>query len=64
MRTLLAFAFAMLPLVAVADTSACYTITDPDARAYCRARIQKDPSTCYAIQDSAKRAVCLAEVRR
>jgi len=47
-----------------ADAGACYTISDPDARAWCRARAHQDASACYAIRRPDLRAQCRAEVRR
>lgn len=47
-----------------ADSSACYSIGDADARTYCLARIHKEPSLCYAIQKPDARALCLAETRK
>lgn len=49
------------------DTAAagtCYTISDPDARNYCRAKARHDSSTCYAIQRQDLRAMCLSETRK
>lgn len=47
-----------------ADASSCYSISDPEARAWCRAKAHNDSSACYSIQRSDLRAQCLAEVRR
>lgn len=47
-----------------ADAGACYSVDDPDARAYCLARAHGNPGRCYAVQDSALRSMCLAELRR
>lgn len=65
-------AMALMPNVMVAaaradDTAAagaCYTISDPDARNYCRAKARHDSSTCYAIQRQDLRAMCLSETRK
>lgn len=46
------------------DASACYAITDGDARTYCLARAHRDASQCYAIQRPDLRAQCRAEVRK
>lgn len=54
--------------IALADDTAaagtCYTISDPDARDYCRAKARHDSSTCYAIQRQDLRAMCLSETRK
>lgn len=49
--------------VHAADSSACYSIANPDARAYCLAKAQRSASGCYSIQSGDLRAQCLAEVR-
>lgn len=46
------------------QTSACYNITDSDARGFCIARVRRDVSQCYNIQRGGLRSMCLAEVRR
>lgn len=64
------FLLALLPLTApaLADTAAsagqCYTITDSDYRALCRAEAHKEPGMCYSIQRNDLRAECLAENHR
>lgn len=54
--------------IALADDTAaagaCYTINDPDARNYCRAKARHEPSTCYAIQRQDLRSMCLSETRK
>lgn len=47
-----------------ARASACYNISDADARAACLARAHRDPGRCYGVQRSDLRAQCLAEVRQ
>lgn len=47
-----------------ADASGCYSIGDPEIRAWCRAKAHRDSSACYSIQRSDLRAQCLADVRR
>jgi len=64
MRTLLAAAIVLTATQAVADSSTCYSIGDPNARTYCLARERKDPSACYSITNPDLRSMCLAEVRR
>jgi hypothetical protein len=44
--------------------SACYSISDADARAACLARVYSSPSQCYSVRDADKRAECLAETRK
>ena len=48
---------------ALANDGSCYTVADPDARAYCLANARNDPGTCYTIQAPGLRSLCLAEVR-
>jgi hypothetical protein len=65
----IAYFGSMLAVVLVtaparADTSACYTISDADARTACLARARRDASMCYSVQRSDLRALCLAEVRK
>ncbi len=74
MRTMilaLAYISALLvtPQAALAETrqpqpSACYSIQDADARAFCLARAHRNPSMCYSVQRPDLRSMCLAEVRR
>lgn len=47
-----------------ADSGACYSIQDADARAYCLAKARKDTAACYTIQRADMRSMCLAEVRK
>lgn len=47
-----------------ASPSACYNVTDSDARSYCIARAKREPAQCYNIQASGMRSMCLAEVRK
>lgn len=59
-------ALTMLYVVAPArsaDVSACYNISDMDARSYCIAKARKSPGMCYSIQRADLRAQCLAETR-
>lgn len=44
--------------------SACYSIQDADARAFCLARAHRNPSMCYSVQRPDMRSMCLAEVRQ
>lgn len=55
---------ATLPTAAATTASACYNISDADARAACLARAHRDPGRCYSVQRSDLRAQCLAEVRQ
>lgn len=58
-------ALVVTPGVAIAaDSGACYSIQDSDARTYCLARALGEPSQCYSIQRADIRSQCLAEVRR
>ena len=58
-------ALMLIPQFAMAaDASACYNITDADARTYCLARAHREPGQCYSIRAADLRAMCLAEVRR
>jgi hypothetical protein len=47
-----------------AAAGACYSISDPDARAYCRAKAHSESAACYSIQRPDLKAMCLAEVRK
>ena len=60
MRTLLALSLLLLPVAASAGVS-CFTITDPDQRALCRATTGGSRGDCVAISDYALRKQC--EVR-
>lgn len=57
---------AALTATSAAATNAgtCYTITDPDARALCRAKAHNDSSICYSIQRQDLRAECKAETQK
>ena len=58
-------ALMLMPQFAMAaDASACYNITDADARTYCLARAHRQPGQCYSIQNPAMRSMCLSEVRK
>lgn len=50
--------------VSATDAGTCYTISDPDARALCRAKAHKDSSICYSIKRQDLRAECQAETRK
>ncbi|WP_159711449.1 hypothetical protein [Geminicoccus flavidas] len=74
MNTLRKFSLAVLTIAVLAlllapaaafsaDAGACYSIADPDQRAFCLAKAHKDPGRCYSIKDQALRAECLAETR-
>ena len=47
-----------------ASASACYNISDSDARSYCLARAHREPGQCYNIKRADLRSMCLAEVQR
>lgn len=49
---------------AAPQASACYAISNPDARAACLAKAHGDPGRCYAVSAPDRRAQCLAEVRK
>ena len=58
-------ALMLMPQFAMAaDASACYNITDADARTYCLARAHRQPGQCSSIQNPAMRSMCLSEVRK
>lgn len=61
---LLGAAIVLSTAVMAADSGACYSIQDSDARAYCLARAHREPAQCYSIQRADLRAQCLAEVRQ
>ncbi len=60
------YLFVLLSVIgeARADGGACYSISNPESRAYCLARAHKNASYCYSIPTSDLRAICLAEFRR
>lgn len=58
----IAFSLLFLAHSALANTGACYSIGDADARAYCLAKAKQDAGLCYNIQRAELRAMCLAEV--
>lgn len=65
MRSAILLALTLLAATAqAADAGACYTISYPDARTWCRARAHQDARACYAIQRPDLRAQCQAEARR
>lgn len=59
-----AFSSITLCKAQAADASACYSISDADARLFCLAKTRNEPSTCYSIVKPDLRAMCLAEVGR
>lgn len=50
-----------LPRVAAAGTS-CFTVEDPDQRAYCRAVNTRSVGNCSAISDYSLRQTCRARL--
>ena len=48
---------------AMAGTSECYAIKDADKRAYCLARVKRDPGNCYRIKNGDNHNQCLAEIK-
>ena len=61
---LLAPHFAMAQKQPATESGVCYSVGNPDARAYCLARVRRDPGHCYNVQSPDLRAICLSEVRR
>ena len=59
MTRLLAGLLLVVPLAARADSSSCYSIQDPDRRAFCLGSTEKKTSYCYNIRDQDWRAYCL-----
>lgn len=56
----------LLSSPALADSASaghCYSITNSDYRALCRAKALHQPGYCYSIQRQDVRAQCLADVR-
>ena len=65
----IAYATALLvaPHSAIAGSSAasaCYNVQDADARAYCLARVHRDPGRCYNVQRADLRSACQAEAHQ
>lgn len=58
---LLTIALALLPAQALAASN-CWTIQDPDQRAYCRALQTKSAGNCTPIADYALRQTCRARL--
>lgn len=58
------FAAHSMATANAADSGACYSIQDSDARTYCLARAHREPGQCYSIRRADTRAQCLAEVRK
>ena len=48
---------------AMAGTSECFAIKDADKRAYCLARVKRDPGNCYRIKNGDNHNQCLAEIK-
>ncbi len=59
MKIAIAAALTLLPAAARAETS-CFTIKDPDQRAYCRAIASKSVGDCSVISDFTLRQTCRA----
>jgi hypothetical protein len=59
LRRLSTVAFVVGTLVARADSSHCYNISDPDKRAFCLGSTEKKTSHCYNIRDIDWRSYCL-----
>lgn len=53
-------ALLLVPVAAAAQTS-CFTIADPDQRAYCRALRSRSSGDCVAITDTVLRTTCFAK---
>lgn len=68
MRTVFLLTLLAMATPTLADTATkaatCYTVTDPDARAFCRAKAHSEPAACYSIQRQDMKAQCLAETRK
>jgi len=52
---------SLVPAVALAGAN-CWTITDPDQRAYCRAVASKSAGDCSFISDHSLKQTCRARV--
>lgn len=48
---------------AMAGTSECYAIKDPDKQAYCLAQVKRDYGYCHRIIEAERRHLCLAETK-
>lgn len=46
------------------NAGTCYVISNPDARAYCRAKEHKEPAACYIIQRADLRTQCMIDAKR
>ena len=61
---LLAFVPTTPTLADSTNAGRCYSISDPDYRAMCRAKEHKEPGMCYSIQRQDLRAECRSETRK
>ena len=52
----------LLPALAWADSSRCYSIKNSDLKNHCLATTKHEKSRCYSIKDSDMKNSCLAEV--
>ncbi|EPB8478532.1 hypothetical protein ACRTIQ_004410 [Escherichia coli] len=62
--SLLALIAALSATEANSYVGYCYSITNPDLRAMCRAKEHHEPGYCYSIVQQDVRAQCLAETPR
>lgn len=60
MKRLLPFLF-LLPYLAIAGSSNCYSIKDRDARSQCLAESKGQKSRCYQIENNDRKNLCLAD---
>lgn len=61
MIPLLALILVLVPTAAAAGAP-CWTIDDPDERAYCRALQSRSAGDCTTISDFSRRQACRARV--
>ncbi len=52
----------LVPIVALANASNCYSIRDQDRKNYCLATAKNQKSYCYSIRDQDTKNFCLAQL--
>jgi len=56
-------ALVLLSMAPEVGADGCAAIKEPDARAYCRAVVTRNPAWCSAIKNGDLRARCRAELK-
>jgi hypothetical protein len=53
---------SILPMLAHADASRCYSIQNQDRKNFCLATVKNQTSYCYSISEQDTKNMCLAQV--